>query len=596
MRILASNPDTIGDLVLRQPLYASLLAAGHELMLVVRSMLIPLVGQVAPGARAMAIETEVYDSSVEPDSAAFDALAAAAREFRPDVFLVAPFQWTVLEERLAAELPGVRCVAMTGRVYSDPSFGPERLSRLCPTERVEVTEDMPEPRKNEKLATQVLGRDVRLPDPALKVSAAQSRAAEAELVKLGLSPGGYWVACVGHSKHTAVRDWVPDRWARVLSQWPERSRRFLLIGSEPERESLRAVRARMGDADGVAVEWVGEGESSVETLVGLVAASAGYVGRDTGPMHIAAALGKPVLAVFGGGTWPRFLPQVNPSIAITVGVPCVGCGWRCHLESSYCIKDVPAKDVLAAAEELEEGKVRGREARVIPPTPLLLTQIGREGAVAARRNLAEASRLRREADGSESVRSELEARAARLAAELASLSDELRAARARLDQQGAVAAQYREQLAAAARALGEKEAGWSRHVASLDKLMAELRAEHAEALVKRGEDAGALAAARERLAEAIPVLDDLRGRLGAAQHRLGHAESQASDLRLRVTRLEADQTAVSALARQHEAEVEVLRLRLSELLASRWRKLGQKMGVAMKLPWERDSGANGQGH
>ena len=39
-------------------------------------------------------------------------------------------------------------------------------------------------------------------------------------------------------------------------------------------------------------------------------------------MHAAAALGKPLLAVFGGGTWPRFLPAVEPSVTVTVGVSC----------------------------------------------------------------------------------------------------------------------------------------------------------------------------------------------------------------------------------------------------------------------------------
>ena len=49
MRILVSNPDTIGDMVLRQPFYSALLQHGHELMLIVRDSVVPLVPYVAGG-------------------------------------------------------------------------------------------------------------------------------------------------------------------------------------------------------------------------------------------------------------------------------------------------------------------------------------------------------------------------------------------------------------------------------------------------------------------------------------------------------------------------------------------------------------------
>jgi len=65
MRILASNPDTLGDLVLRQPLYRALLDAGHELTLVVRKGLVPLVPYVAPGAQTLVLPYEPYASDVE---------------------------------------------------------------------------------------------------------------------------------------------------------------------------------------------------------------------------------------------------------------------------------------------------------------------------------------------------------------------------------------------------------------------------------------------------------------------------------------------------------------------------------------------------
>src|SRR5262249_31657293 len=149
------------------------------------------------------------------------------------------------------------------------------------------------------------------------------------------------------------------------------------------------IRETMGEHAGAAAVWSGRADADLDVLIGLTARSAGYVGRDTGPMHIAAALSKPVLAVFGGGTWPRFLPQVDPSIALAVGVPCVGCGWTCHLSSSYCIKDVPVGEVLRAMADLDSGAVKPRTPRLLRPGPELMSRIGRESAASARERLTQ---------------------------------------------------------------------------------------------------------------------------------------------------------------------------------------------------------------
>lgn len=625
MRILASNPDTIGDMVLRQPLYASLLAAGHELMVTVRPMLAPLMGQVAPGARIVPIDVEPYKNGLEPDSEELDAVAGAARAFEPDVLLIAPHQWTVLEERLRAELPGVRCVAMTGKLYGDPNYGVTGESALDPTELVEAGEEMPELRKNEKLASVVLGAAMQLPEPHLAPTESQRRMAETELVKLGLDAGGYWVACVGDSRYTALRNWQVERWGEALAAWSaKRGRRFLCIGTESERESIAGVREAMRARGESAAEWIGADHASVEALVGLIAASAGYVGRDTGPMHLAAALGKPVLAVFGGGTWPRFLPAVDPSVSITVGVPCIGCGWRCHLSDSYCIKDVPVAAVLAAADELEEGRVARREARIIPPGASLLTLIGREGAVAARERLARATESERNEREMKQSSESLAAVVERAMTELARASERAARAETALGHAQGELTYARGVAEASAKRVSELEAASSRHVAELaaERAKAEEATRAGAALRASAEERGAaadracaeLAAAREVWAsrergsaeserrreaaerelskvrfEGAQREADLREKLSRAHSEVTRLEGVAADLRLKLARYESDQATLASLSRQNEAQLALLRSQLNDLMSSRWRKLGQRLGVAMTMPWEQES-------
>lgn len=83
-------------------------------------------------------------------------------------------------------------------------------------------------------------------------------------------------------------------------------------------------------------------------------------------MHLAAALGLPLLGVFGGGTWPRFVPRGATGIAMTVAMPCQGCDWRCHLPEPFCVTGLRPEDVVAAWRRVPE--MRNFEMLEIPPS------------------------------------------------------------------------------------------------------------------------------------------------------------------------------------------------------------------------------------
>lgn len=579
MRILATNPDTIGDVVLRQPLYRAIQEAGHALTLVIRPLLAPVIGSIAPGAGVITCGAPLYDPKLAIDDPSIEPVVEAAREFDPDLLLIAPYQWTMLEERLSLALPQARCIAMSGRLYADLNHGPALASRLRVTQRVQVAEDAPELRKNELLAAAALDRAVQLPDPRIQASEEHLRLADTELARLGLEPGGFWAACVGDNQYTALRNWRAERWSETLGAWVrQRGRRFLFIGHESERATGQAIRSGMGDQAGAVSFWSGAGDGDLDVLIGLIARSAGYVGRDTGPMHIAAAMGKPVLAVFGGGTWPRFLPAVDPSVSLAVGVPCVGCGWNCHLPESYCIKDVPVAEALRAAQDLESGIASRRETRLLRPDAALLARVGREGGAVARERLAQLSVSRREhMEQSDSLAAVLE-RALKQAGRAEALSQELEAVRSESVRREGI---LRQRLAAAENMFRAREA-------ELHRLLgASGPSSGGGAVGGNGTGGGG------RDAELTARVNKLQADLAKAQAELLQARAEASDLRLKLSRTESDCGTLAGLTRQQETEVVVLRGRVQDLLASRWRRYGQKLHLCMTLPWEREN-SNGQ--
>lgn len=511
MRILASNPDTLGDFVLRQPLYRALIDGGHELLLIVRESVLPLVPYVAPGARTLVLPYEPYANDLEENWERFGGVFEAARRFAPDVLLVAPFRWTQFEERLSIELPpAVRKIGMSGHLYAgDPYAGAARRSTLRFDAVAEVAGDQLEVEKNAALCGTVLGGPPPRVEPRLQATEADLHAGRQILGHLGLEPGGYWIACVGGTAHVAIKTWHAESWGRVLGEWARRyGRRFLFVGVPEEepaaREALRAMAGPLGSNEAAArhaAVWMGPG-GTLAQLLALTQLSAGYAGHDTGPMHVAAAMGKPVLAVQGGGTWPRFRPAVEPSVALLVGVPCVGCGWVCAFEQPYCIRAIPANAVLQAAADLEEGRIAGREARVLEPDGALQRRMIREAAAFAQQQVREkaeiAKRLQaahreREAD----VNTLHEARA-REAAERAAESERLR---------GQLQAVHDE-----ARATRE---AFAAHAAETERLRQELDSRTAEA--------GRLAATLgERTSEVNRLRQEIRGMIEAMDRANGN--------------------------------------------------------------------------
>jgi heptosyltransferase I len=113
-----------------------------------------------------------------------------------------------------------------------------------------------------------------------------------------LSPGGGW-----HSKC-----WPPERFGALCKKIFESLSIRCLINYGPGEEDLVAkLRAASGDAAPVLFN----GELAV--LMSLLRSAVCVVGGDTGPLHLAVALGTPVVALFGPTNPARNGPYRNPS-------------------------------------------------------------------------------------------------------------------------------------------------------------------------------------------------------------------------------------------------------------------------------------------
>jgi ADP-heptose:LPS heptosyltransferase len=147
------------------------------------------------------------------------------------------------------------------------------------------------------------------------------------------------------------KDWGRDNWHELLTRharaFPNRS--LLLAGSREESEA----------SDFAASDWIVNGGGPVINLCGRLtpresaaafARARLFIGHDSGPMHLAAAVGTPCVAVFAARNIPRQWFPYGPQHRILYHrVECAGCGLEtCIEQQKKCILSITVNEVLAA--------------------------------------------------------------------------------------------------------------------------------------------------------------------------------------------------------------------------------------------------------
>jgi heptosyltransferase-2 len=94
------------------------------------------------------------------------------------------------------------------------------------------------------------------------------------------------------------------------------------------------------------------GKTTVRDLLALLSLSSFLITNDSGPMHIAAALGVPLVAIFGPTDWRTTSPWTPRARIVRVDVDCSPCMRRECDRGHECMVGVTAEMVAAAAREL----------------------------------------------------------------------------------------------------------------------------------------------------------------------------------------------------------------------------------------------------
>jgi len=161
--------------------------------------------------------------------------------------------------------------------------------------------------------------------------------------------GSYVVLHPGAS--VPARAWPATHWEELAALLAGQQRRVVVTGGPGERTLTEGVATAYGSGEVVDLG----GRTSLAQLAGVLADAAVVVASNTGPAHLAAAVGTPVVSLFAPTvSFESWRPWGVPVVALGRGdAPCRGSRvTRCPYPGHPCLSSVTAEDVVHAIDSL----------------------------------------------------------------------------------------------------------------------------------------------------------------------------------------------------------------------------------------------------
>jgi len=346
-RILIAQTSFLGDVVLTTAL-ARLIADANprdELWWLVRPDAAPLLAVTAGADRVLTLDKRGRDRG-------FKALRAAAERLRRLDFEIAIGVQRSLRTALLLAL--ARVPLRVGFARSPGALLYHRTVRRAGAHA------------RDRLLALATALGIPLPDPAplpsLAVDPAARAAAERLLVAAGVARGSRFIV-VAPGSAWPTKEWPVESFAVLAAELAMRSgERVVVVGTAGDRERARAILASVA-ACGAAPEAAAAaaidltGRTSTAELVAVIAQASLVVANDSAPAHLAAALGRPTVALFGPTVPAQGFAPLGPRVRIAERrLACRPCsrhgGQACPIDTHACLAGLRPAAVLAQVEAL----------------------------------------------------------------------------------------------------------------------------------------------------------------------------------------------------------------------------------------------------
>jgi len=164
----------------------------------------------------------------------------------------------------------------------------------------------------------------------------QDRGVKSDTLLIGIHPGGYY----------PTQRWLTERFAEVADKLIEKYKaRIVLIGGPKEEKIIQGIKLQMASQALVFLN------KPLGDLLSLLQSCHLLVCNNSGPLHMATALGTRTVSTMGPTLPERWWPQGKEHIVIRKDLPCMPCNeGHCRLKTLECMKLITVEDMLKAAE------------------------------------------------------------------------------------------------------------------------------------------------------------------------------------------------------------------------------------------------------
>jgi heptosyltransferase-1 len=343
-RILLIKPSSLGDIIHALPTAAALRRAFPSASLT----------WLVKREWAEVLESNPHVDRVMPLDSSMRGWSSAVRAIRSDRF------------DLVVDAQGLFRSALLGWLSGAPvrvgfSAGREGSS-LFYTQRVPLPHPVLHAVDRCLMLAWALGapRDSRrLEFPLPQDPATETRVSNLLLAE-GIAPGAI-LAGVNPSARWPTKQWSPASFAAVADRLQEEGVVVVIVGARSDRSVVDELMSRMKRPP---VDLCGK--TGIKDLIALFRRVRVLITNDSGPMHVAAAVGTPVVALFGPTDPARTGPYGAGHVALRSDIPCSPCLHRgcTNALKMECLTSIGPEQVIHEALEVIHGPGKRDQKRV----------------------------------------------------------------------------------------------------------------------------------------------------------------------------------------------------------------------------------------
>lgn len=168
------------------------------------------------------------------------------------------------------------------------------------------------------------------------------------LSKYGLNKNKKIMALCAGAEYGSAKRWLPEHFASTAKHYANLNWQIWLFGSQKDFDISEKINQLSGN---ICVNLCGQ--TSLAEAIDLLACADGVVCNDSGLMHLAAAVGAKLVAVYGSSSPTHTPPLSNTAKIATLNLECSPCFKReCPMGHTDCLRKLLPEQVIALHQNL----------------------------------------------------------------------------------------------------------------------------------------------------------------------------------------------------------------------------------------------------